>query len=173
MDKRLIIGILVVLALLAVGAITYGFLTKVELERVKNELTNFRRMPNDELKAILDEVGKLMVLPSDELPTLATVTNVEELRKTQPFFNNAKNGNKVLIYTKAKKAILYDPVANKVIDVAPVNIPTPGPTGEASPAPLPSATVSGSPAYRTLTSPTPTKKITPTPTIKSFPTPTP
>lgn len=66
------------------------------------------------------QVGKLIVLP-DEAPTVATVTDVEKL-KDQPFFANAKNGHKVLIYTGAKKAILFDPVNNKIIEVAPINI---------------------------------------------------
>ena len=44
---------------------------------------------------------------------------VTELRRN---LHNAKVGFKVLIYTQAKKAILYDPGANKIVEVAPVNI---------------------------------------------------
>ncbi|OGN17447.1 MAG: hypothetical protein A3F48_04405 [Candidatus Yanofskybacteria bacterium RIFCSPHIGHO2_12_FULL_41_9] len=63
----------------------------------------------------------MLVLPTDEQPTVATVTDLEAL-KGQPFFLNAKIGYKVLIYTKAKKAILYDPQARKIVEVAPINL---------------------------------------------------
>jgi len=66
------------------------------------------------------EVQKLIVLPTDEDPTVATVSDVEKLR-SQPFFADAKDGDKVLIYTKAQKAILYDPTAKKVVEIAPLN----------------------------------------------------
>lgn len=75
----------------------------------------------NEAKALATKVGKLIVLPTDEIPTIATVSDPEAL-KNQTFFANAKMGDKVLIYTKAKKAVLYDPVLNKIITVAPLNI---------------------------------------------------
>ncbi len=69
-------------------------------------------------------MGRLITLPEGEEPTVATITDIEKL-KDQTFFQKAKNGDKVIIYTNAKKAILYDPIARKIIDVAPVNIGTP------------------------------------------------
>ena len=78
-------------------------------------------------KEVLDlvaEVGKLIVLPEGEIPTAATVSDPEIL-KDQPFFKNAKVGDKVLIYTNAKKAYLYDPAAHKLIEVAPLNLAAP------------------------------------------------
>lgn len=72
-------------------------------------------------KAIVAAVGKLMVLPADEEPTVATVTDTEKL-KDQPFFVNAQNGDKVIIYTKARKAILYRPILNKIIDIGPITV---------------------------------------------------
>ena len=33
-----------------------------------------------------------------------------------------KNGDKVLIYSQAGKAYLYDPVINKLLEVAPINL---------------------------------------------------
>jgi hypothetical protein len=65
-------------------------------------------------------VGLLIVLPKNETPTIATVSDPSVL-KNQAFFVDAKKGDKVLIYTNAKKAILYDPVIKKIINVAPVN----------------------------------------------------
>ncbi|MDP2648035.1 MAG: hypothetical protein Q8P35_02240 [Candidatus Yanofskybacteria bacterium] len=74
-----------------------------------------------ELDVLLGEVSKLIVLPINEVPTVATVTDPERLRG-EIFFANAKVGDKVLIYTSARKAILYDPVNKKIIEVAPLNI---------------------------------------------------
>lgn len=78
----------------------------------------------DEVKRLVAEVGKIIDLPAGEVPTLATVIDVSKL-KDQPFFQKAKNGDKVLIYSGAQKAILYDPVAKKVKEVGPVNVASP------------------------------------------------
>jgi hypothetical protein len=79
-----------------------------------------------EVKQIIDRVGKLMDLPPDENPTLATVTNRETLQ-SQAFFANAANGDKVLVYQGAKKAILYRPSTNRIINVAPITLSEPTP----------------------------------------------
>jgi len=72
-----------------------------------------------EAQDLAERVGMLMVLPTDETPTIATVSDPEAL-KGQAFFIDAKKGDKVLIYTNAKKAILYDSVINKIITIAPL-----------------------------------------------------
>lgn len=74
-----------------------------------------------EARDLAEKVGKLILLPKDEVPTIATVSDPEAL-KNQAFFKDAKKGDKVLIYTNTKKAILYDPVANLIINVAPVSL---------------------------------------------------
>lgn len=96
-----------------------------------------------EIDKLVSEVGKLIALPTDEKPTVATVTEVDKV-KDQPFFKNAKNGDKVLIYTNAKKAILYRPSEKKIVEVGAVNLnqgegvnqenasPSPSPSGSPS-----------------------------------------
>lgn len=74
-----------------------------------------------EADAVIKQVERHMVLPTGETPTVATVSDPEKL-KDQKFFANAKKGDKVLIYSGAQKAILYDPSADRIIEVAPVNI---------------------------------------------------
>lgn len=69
----------------------------------------------------LAAVSVLMNLPDDEQPTIATVTDVD-LIKDQPFFNDAQNGDVVLIYPNARKAILYRASENRIIEVGAVNI---------------------------------------------------
>lgn len=80
-----------------------------------------QKAAQEEVKKLVSEVGKFIDLPTGENPTVATITDITKL-KDQPFFARAKNGDKVLIYTNARKAILYDPQAKKVIDIAPINI---------------------------------------------------
>lgn len=77
--------------------------------------------------AIVARVGKLVLLPAGETPTIATVSNPDKLRD-QPFFANAKEGDKMLVYTIARKVYLYDPVNNILLNVAPLNIDTTTPT---------------------------------------------
>lgn len=124
-------AIIVLLVIAAAGVAAGGYYYN-KYQNAQNLLKNPNLQVNKEASQLVAQVGKLMVLPTDEQPTVATVTDASKL-KDQPFFKNAKNGFKVLIYVKARKAILYDPVKNVIVDVAPVNIAqsqlTPAPSG--------------------------------------------
>lgn len=74
-----------------------------------------------ETKQLVQEVSKIFELP-DELPTIATVADKEKLAD-QTFFAKAENNDKVLIFTEAKRAILYRPKTHRVIEVAPFIAP--------------------------------------------------
>ncbi len=123
-----IIPIFVILTLIGMGAAGYFYFqfqkTSKELQTIKTDPNTVQKAAQEEVKRLIMEVGKLIDLPVGEDPTVATITDIDKL-KSQDFFKNAKNGDKVIIYTNAKKAILYDPSAHKIIDVAPVNIGTP------------------------------------------------
>lgn len=87
-------------------------------------LAKYRNNQNDpnvaiqrETKALTDRIGRFMELPTDEQPTLATVTDREKLTG-QDFFANAQNGDKLLVYPKAQKAILFRPSTGKIIEVS-------------------------------------------------------
>ncbi|OGH82122.1 MAG: hypothetical protein A2373_01850 [Candidatus Magasanikbacteria bacterium RIFOXYB1_FULL_40_15] len=111
-----ILILVLVVTIIALGTAMY-FMSK-RLDELK---TNPQKVGQEELESTLEMVGKIMVLPVNEQPTLATVTDLAPL-KDQPFFANAKIGDKVLLYTASRKAILYDPVANKIVEVAPINL---------------------------------------------------
>lgn len=115
MKNKILIAVLVVLFIAAAGAAGYFYKQYSDIKK------NPQKISQDENKAIIDAVGKLIELPKDETPTIATVTDPAAL-KDQAFFANAQKDDKVLIYSSAKKAILYRPSTNKIVDVAPVNI---------------------------------------------------
>ncbi len=87
---------------------------------IYNYFSNRKNLEN-EVNHLVDKVGDHMFLPIGEIPTIATVSEPEKL-KGQEFFKDAKKGDKVIIYSNARKAILYDPVANKIITIAPVSL---------------------------------------------------
>jgi len=109
------LSILIVLFLIAAATAVYFYKQFNELKR------NPQKFVQEEVQNLVAQVGKLVVLPEGETPTVATVSDPEKL-KDQPFFAKAKVGDKVLIYPNSQKAILYDPVRNIIIEVAPVNI---------------------------------------------------
>lgn len=118
-NQKFLIPAVAVLALALAGG-GYYFFTQY---RTNQAQSNPQTQSADEAKKLVKEVGKILDLPAGEDPTVATITDITRL-SGQPFFQKGKNGDKVLIYTKAGKAILYDPVNKKVLDVAPINIGT-------------------------------------------------
>lgn len=95
-----------------------------------------------EIEDLTKAIGGLMLLPSSETPTLATVTDKEKL-VDQPFFAKAENGDKVLIYSQSGRAILYRPNLKKIVDVTTVNV-TP-PTGSTTTSTPPTTTAPPTP----------------------------
>lgn len=77
-----------------------------------------------EAEALVTALGKIIELPSDETPTIATISDKEKL-KDQTFFKTALNGDKLFAYNTAMLAILYRPSTNKIINVAPIGINQP------------------------------------------------
>lgn len=106
---------------------TIAFFIILALIIVSGGIVGMRKMDQKQkTTSLLTEVNLLYDLPTDESPTVATVSDKTKL-KNQPFFSKAENGDKVLIYTKAKKAILYRPTTHKIVEVSPLTITSPTP----------------------------------------------
>ena len=120
--NKILLPVLVLLTL-ALGGSTYYYYSQLQFFKANPD-----EISKQEVKALLDKVGRLYALPQDEEPIVATVADPEKLPeawKNHPFFAKAQAGHKLLMYTRAGKAILYDPVADKIVEVAPVNIGAP------------------------------------------------
>jgi hypothetical protein len=112
-----LIVIIVVLIVAAIPAYYYYNQYKIAQALLQNP----KASANAEVKDLVNKVGKLIELPTTETPTIATVSDITKLAG-QEFFANAQNGDKVLIFTQTKEAILYRESINKIIQVAPVNL---------------------------------------------------
>lgn len=119
MPRNIILAAIAVVIISGIGFGGYKYYqAQTELQKLK---ANPEDATKQEVKKLTEAVGKLIDLPKGEDPTVATITDANKL-KDQAFFKNAQNGDKVLIYSKAKKAILYRPSTNKVIEIAPINL---------------------------------------------------
>ena len=117
LSRKWLVAIVVV-----IGALMYGMV------HYYNKYQSLTVDPNLEAQKVTNtlvtSLGRLIELPTDETPTVATISDREKL-SSQTFFTNAENGDILFAYTNAMKAILYRPSTNKIINVAPISINQP------------------------------------------------
>jgi hypothetical protein len=92
------------------------------------------------VQEIINSASKLIMLPVGEDPVIATINDAAALAKDQAFYKGAENGDVVLVYQKAAKAIVFSPSRNLVINVGPVFLQS----ATSTPATVPSTTTTSS-----------------------------
>ena len=107
--------IIIVIVVFAVLAGTAGYFFK-QYKDLKN---NPNAVVQATTKRIIANVSGLYLVPTDEEPTVAEIKDKDKL-KDQAFFKSAENGDHILIYGKAKMAIIYRERINKLVNVGPV-----------------------------------------------------
>lgn len=134
---------LFIILLVALGSGVYYFF---QYQKAERRLVNPDTAAKEETRELLAAVGKVMLLPNEE-PTVATISDKDKL-SDQPFFAESQNGDRVILFPQAKKAVLWRPSTHMVINVAPIfsnpetnpqdmkeattsanNAPNPNPTG--------------------------------------------
>jgi hypothetical protein len=110
-----VVGIILVLA---IGSSIY-FYTKYQ--DTQNKLNHPELSANKTSSELVKKVSAHVLLPQGEQPTVAKVSDVSKLA-SQTFFAGAQNGDQVLIYAKAKKAILYRPSVDRVVNISSLNL---------------------------------------------------
>ena len=102
--KKPLAVILIVIAVGVLGYFAYSLLLNQKTPEIQ------------EANVLKEYVSKLIEVPANETPTMATVNDKTKLN-SQDFFKNSENGDKVLIFEQAKKAYLYRPSTNKIVEV--------------------------------------------------------
>ena len=116
--RRVTKGLIAALLIVGVSLLVYQYVqTRNELQRARDPKAAAKTEATDLAK----KIGKYLDLPQNERPTTATVSDKTKLQD-QPFFEHVQDGDKVLVYTKAQRAVLYRPSTNKIIEYAPVNL---------------------------------------------------
>lgn len=113
------------IAFLVLTVVTIG--SVVTAYNLNSKLKSVSAVPaadQEEVKNLVAAVGALIILPENETPTVATVSDPSKL-KEQPFFNHSEVGDKVLIYSEALKAVLYRPSTGKIVEVSVLNVAPP------------------------------------------------
>lgn len=119
-NKKVKLGLIVTGVILFAVAIFFTV-----QQKQKPQVAVDTSIPREKIpKKVVDLIGdveKQTSLPEDEIPNIATVSDTSRL-SGQVFFAQAQNGDKVLIYSIAKKAFLYRPSTKKIINTAPIEI---------------------------------------------------
>ncbi len=105
----LVLGVLLLVAIGVAGYFYWQYRNTVSVKEAK------------EIEDLTKEISQSFLLPENETPTLATVTDKEKLA-SQPFFQKSENGDKVLIYSQSGRAVLYRPSLKKIVDITSVNV---------------------------------------------------
>jgi len=110
---------LLIMAILVIGGVFGSWYFYGKYQELK---ANPNVEAQKQTASFVSKVGKLMELPANETPTVATISDKEKL-KGQLFFKTAENGDVLLAYTTTSmQAILYRPSTDKIINVAPISL---------------------------------------------------
>ncbi|MDH5533048.1 MAG: hypothetical protein OEX81_01315 [Candidatus Pacebacteria bacterium] len=120
----IITKVLILLLLVGLtGSLAWGYQSNKKYEEAKEQINLLssiegqQEVAKQEIRATVKKIGKLMTLPQGEEPVMATVINAKSLATQQDFYKDATDGDKVIVYQKANKAILYNPTKNIVVNV--------------------------------------------------------
>jgi hypothetical protein len=116
--KRTIISMVIgVPVILGVGSFGYQFYLQ------QNPAVVYQ----NKINGMTQKIQKTVSLPTDEQPTIATVTDKNVLPKEQ-FFALAQDGDKIFMYKQHHLAVLYRPTTGQVITKAKLVFADPTPT---------------------------------------------
>ena len=109
--------LIIFVAILAIGSLGSAVLFHYRYTQLQKNPNLAAEQKN---KNLISAVGKLFNVESNETPTLAIITEEEKVRASNEFFARVKNGDAVLFYAQMKKAVLYRPSTNQIVEIVPL-----------------------------------------------------
>ena len=138
---KMVVGVIVAV-LVVVGA--YWILHSHSGDGLANISTSAdAKLTSSQVQEVLTRIGEFLVLPTGESPSVSIIRDAMALAQEQSFYAGASNGDILVVYSN--RAIVYDPKADKLVNVSAIV------QGSASPSPVASGsmatvTPSGTPA---------------------------
>lgn len=77
------------------------------------------QLTEKQIKTLVIKVSKLINVP-EETPVIATIIKADQLIAEQKFYAGSKDGDYLMVFSKAQKAIIYRESEDKLINVGPI-----------------------------------------------------
>ena len=74
----------------------------------------------EETRLLVEKIDRHILVPKGETPIIAKVTDTKQLAGN-PFFAQAQTGDVMVIFSQAKKAILYRPGTDRIVNILSLN----------------------------------------------------
>lgn len=111
-NKRLVVIVIAVLVA-SIGSSMFFY-------KKYNDLKQSPESVQKKAEVLKNKVAKIISLP-DETPVVGTIDDKDKF-KDQPFFKDAENGDRILIFNESRKVVLYREKDNRLINVGPIAV---------------------------------------------------
>jgi hypothetical protein len=121
--QAFVLSLLVLLFLISAASAGFFFWKFRQTQKqlvVLSSVEGQKEIAKKDTDELLAKLKRLMIIPENEDPVVATVTDRDALAKDQPFYANASNGDRVIAFLKNRKAIIYNPAKNIIVNVGPI-----------------------------------------------------
>jgi len=82
------------------------------------------QLSDKQIKVLVNKVSKLINVP-EETPVIATIIKADQLIAEQKFYAGSKDGDYLMVFPQAQKAIIYRENEDRLINVGPIIVDQP------------------------------------------------
>jgi hypothetical protein len=113
-----VVLLLVVVLVLVVAFVGYRVIKGDEVPSF--EVAEGTQLSEEQIGDLLGRISRLIQLPEEKNPLIATINDAAALRAEQAFYRDAENGDQLVIFAERAMAVIYRPSADKLINVGPI-----------------------------------------------------